>query len=91
MADSKKVKFFSNKGLTKPLSGCIINTENEREVKTMREQLIDRMIRIYGFEHDVVIEFARMCEKDCFTDRDLEVIVECHEANPVGFDDEDED
>ena len=57
----------------------------------MRDQLIDRMIRIYGFEHGVVIEFARMCEKDCFTDRDLEVIVECHESNPVGFDDEDED
>ena len=57
----------------------------------MREQLIDRMIRIYGFEHDVVIEFAKKKKKDCFTDRNLEVIVECHEANPVGFDDEDED
>ena len=52
----------------------------------MREQLLDRMIRIYGFEHEVVIEFARMCESDNFTDRDLEVIVEAHEANPVGFD-----
>ena len=56
----------------------------------MREQLLDRMIRIYGFEHEVVIEFARMCESDNFTDKDLEVIVEAHEANPIGFD-EDED
>ena len=56
----------------------------------MREQLLDRMIRIYGFEHEIVIEFARMCESDNFTDRDLEIIVETHEANPVGFD-EDED
>lgn len=57
----------------------------------MRERLIDRMIRIYGFEHEVVIEFAFMCEKDYFTDRDLEVIVERHEANPVGLEDEDKD
>lgn len=56
----------------------------------MREQLLDRMIRIYGFEHEVVIEFARMCESDNLTDKDLEVIVEAHEANPIGFD-EDED
>ena len=56
----------------------------------MREQLLDRMIRIYGFEHEVVIEFARICESDNFTDRDLEIIVETHEANPVSFD-EDED
>lgn len=27
----------------------------EREVDTMRENLIDRMIRIYGFEHPIVI------------------------------------
>ena len=26
----------------------------------MREQLLDRIIRIYGFEHEIVIEFARM-------------------------------
>lgn len=57
---------------------------------TKREELLTRMIRIYGFEHEVVIEFARMCESDNFTDGDLEVIVETHEANPVGFD-EDED
>ena len=56
----------------------------------MREQLLDRMIKIYGFEHEIVIEFARMCESDNFTDKDLEVIVEAHEANPIGFD-EDED
>ena len=54
----------------------------------MREQLLDRMIRIYGFEHEVVIEFARMCESDNFTDKDLEVIVEAHEANRVGFDED---
>ena len=64
--------------------------KKQREVIIMREKLLDRMIRIYGFEHEVVIEFARMCESDNFTDIDLEVIVEAHEANPIGFD-EDED
>lgn len=64
--------------------------KKQREVLKMREQLLDRMIRIYGFEHEVVIEFARMCESDNFTDKDLEVIVEAHEASPVGFN-EDED
>lgn len=56
----------------------------------MREQLLDRMIRIYGFEHEVVIEFARMIENPIYTDKDLETIVKAHEENPVGFD-EDED
>ena len=29
----------------------------------MREKLLDRMIRIYGFEHDAVIEFAELIEQ----------------------------
>ena len=28
-----------------------------------RESLIDRMIKIYGYEHRYVIQFAKMCEK----------------------------
>lgn len=58
----------------------------------MREQLLDRMIKIYGFEHEVVIEFARMCEEWLPTENNnnaLETLVKCHEENPVGFDDED--
>lgn len=57
----------------------------------MREQLLDRMIRIYGFEHDIVIEFARMCEsypQGEQWDKTLRVLVECHEANPYCEDDE---
>ena len=58
----------------------------------MREQLLDRMIRIYGFEHEIVIEFAKMCEEWLLTennDKALETLVKCHEENPIGFDDED--
>ena len=60
----------------------------------MREQLLDRMIRIYGFEHEIVIEFARMCEEWLPTennDKALETLVKCHEENPVGFDNDGED
>ena len=59
----------------------------------MREQLLDRMIRIYGFEHEIVIEFARMCEEWLPTennDKALETLVKCHEENPVGFDDDED-
>lgn len=60
----------------------------------MREQLLDRMIRIYGFEHEIVIEFARMCKEWLPTennDKALETLVKCHEENPVGFNYDDED
>lgn len=51
----------------------------------MREQLIDRMIRIYGFENPIVIEFCRLCENWEDTnekDRFLEAIVKSHEEFP---------
>lgn len=57
----------------------------------MREQLLDRMIRIYGFEHGIVIDFAKMCEsypQGEQWDKALRVLVECHEANPYCEDDE---
>ena len=59
----------------------------------MREKLIDRMIRIYGFENPIVIEFCKLCEVWANTedmDRLLEVIVKSHEEFPQ-LDDEDEE
>ena len=55
-------------------------------MNTTREKLIDRMIRIYGFEHDLVIQFAELCERctNCtINDKMLTILVEAHEANPV--------
>ena len=52
----------------------------------MREQLMDRMIRIYGFEHEIVIAFCGMCEMYPNTeeyDMMLRVLVEWHEEYPV--------
>lgn len=52
----------------------------------MRENLIDHMIRIYGFEHPIVIQFAELCERMENTeanDKALMMLVESHEENPV--------
>ena len=61
----------------------------------MREKLIDRMIRIYGFENPIVIWFCRLCEEwEDIEDRDrlLEVIVKAHEEFPqLDTEDEEED
>ena len=52
----------------------------------MRENLIDRMIKIYGFEHPIVIQFAELCE--CMADTEynnkaLMTLVKAHEENPM--------
>ena len=44
-----------------------------------KEKLIDRMIHIYGFKHECVIEFARLCESNFVDEKYLETIVKCHE------------
>ena len=49
----------------------------------LREKLIDRMIRIYGFEHEIVLDFCKMCKMDCMSDQALTTIVECHEEYPI--------
>ena len=49
----------------------------------MRENLMDRMIRIYGYENPIVIEFCRLCEEweeNDWNDKVLTILVEAHEA-----------
>lgn len=56
-----------------------------------RENLLDRMIRIYGFENDIVIQFAELCERyadNAINDKMLTVLVEAHEASPFLDDEE---
>lgn len=51
----------------------------------LREQLVDRMIRIYGFEHPIVIDFCKMCEgweNNAWNDRVFEILVQAHEEYP---------
>ena len=50
-----------------------------------RENLLTRMIHIYGFEHEVTIKYANLLEKTAQTkeiDKDLEYIVKVLEAEP---------
>ena len=57
-----------------------------------REDLLTRMIRLYGHENKMVIEFAKMCEtypQEKFYDNGLRVLVECHEEMP-NIEDEEE-
>ena len=48
----------------------------------IREQLADRMIRLYGFESPITIDFCRLCEKCADTeapDNALATLVKYHE------------
>lgn len=56
-------------------------------MNAMKEALLDRMIKIYGFEHPCVIEFCKLCENPNYNEVLLEIVVECHEANPCLEDD----
>lgn len=54
------------------------------ELTEKREKMLSRMIRIYGFEHEAVIQFAELLETD-IDDQVLETIVKTHENYPLGF------
>lgn len=57
----------------------------------MRENLMNRMINLYGFESPITIEFCRLCERWADTEennKSLKLLVESHEADPQWFDEE---
>ena len=61
-------------------------------MSNFRESLIDRMIRIYGFENPIVIEFCRLCENwPKNWDKFLAALVKSHEEFPVREEDFEED
>ena len=52
----------------------------------LRENLLDRIIRIYGFEHKITIWFAQLLEsqeENEINNKMLEMMVECHEKSPI--------
>lgn len=60
-------------------------------MNTTRENLLDRMIRIYGFENPITIQFAELCESypnNEISDKMLTILVEAHEAEPQIFEEE---
>ena len=68
-----------------------LNHRKGKEIKTMtREEMLTRMIRLYGFEHEAVIQFGWLMARPQISDETLETIVKCHEEHPL-WEDEDED
>lgn len=54
-----------------------------------REELLTRMIHLYGFENEHTINFAMLCERcpnDCLNDFSLEECVKAHESEFCGSD-----
>ena len=57
----------------------------------MREELMNRMIRLYGFESPITIDFCWLCEEWANTeayDNALAILVKCHEEAPQCFEEE---
>jgi hypothetical protein len=48
-----------------------------------REELLTRVIRVYGMEHEVTQGFAWLCENSYFTDSCLEALCELHEHTNI--------
>ena len=71
---------------TEPNRAAAVKRTKGKTMNTIRKNLIDRMVRIYGFEHPVVIEFTELCERWEDTknnDTILRLAVEYHEEYPV--------
>ena len=71
---------------TEPNRAAAVKRTKGKTMNTMRKNLIDRMVKIYGFEHPSVIWFADLCERWKDTkdnDKVLRIIVESHEEFPV--------
>lgn len=47
-----------------------------------RENLLTRMIRVYGFEHEITAAFSKLMENPSISDYTLETIVKAHEETP---------
>ena len=57
----------------------------------IREQLADRMIRLYWFESPITIDFCRLCDEWPNTeayDSALATLVKCHKEAPQCFEEE---
>lgn len=48
-----------------------------------REQMLSAMIHLYGFEHEAVIEFARLIENPNIDDKTLQTLVMVHQECPI--------
>lgn len=51
-------------------------------MSTKREELLTRVVRVYGLEHAVTKGFAELCEDSLMPDLLLEVLCKAHEVFP---------
>lgn len=49
----------------------------------MKEELRERLVKIYGYGHEAVLQFDKLAESPNFPDELLEVIVNAHEMLPI--------
>lgn len=56
----------------------------------MKDELLTRMIHLYGFEHPAVIQFAELIERG-ISNETLQTIVESHETYGTVFEFEEEE
>lgn len=58
----------------------------EKQLSLFRENLLNRMIYIYGFENEITIWFARLLEsqeENEINNKMLRIMVEWHEKSPI--------
>lgn len=58
----------------------------KKQLSQFREDLLTRIIHIYGFEHKITIWFAKLLEiqkENEINNKMLEMMVECHEKSPI--------
>ena len=70
---------------TEPNRAAAVKRTKGKSMNTMRENLIERMVKIYGFEHPIVIRFTELCERledTEINDTLLRLAVEAHEKYP---------
>ena len=85
-AGSNVLYYRRGQGKPTTIRAAAVKRTKGKTMNTMRKNLIDRMIRIYGFEHPSVIWFVDLCERWKDTkenDKVLRIIVESHEEFPV--------
>lgn len=82
---TKKNKKNVVKGLDNEAHVCY-NVDNKKgrneRMSTKREELLTRVVRVYGLEHEVTRGFAELCEDNMMPDLLLEVLCKAHEVFP---------
>ena len=55
---------------------------NKTYMTKEREALLDRVIKVYGLEHEVTVGFAWLCENSPISTKALEALCLAHETFP---------